>query len=82
MEVIWGNQLIYRSLWSNFDIIILCTFLMFPHWKCLYMSHIFLATPVNDSVIEEVAVDVKERISDISLALYTYQYVWGKLDYY
>ena len=40
MEGIWGNQLIYRSFWSNYDLALLCPLLLFMRWNCLYISKI------------------------------------------
>ena len=34
MGVLWGNQLIYRSLWSNFYITLLCKFFLSMHCNC------------------------------------------------
>ena len=44
-ELLWGNQLIYRIFWSNFDITHLCTLLLFLHLNCFWMSQFFFDTP-------------------------------------
>ena len=41
MGVLWGNQLIYRFFLSNFDLIRMCTLILFLHWNCLNMSQLF-----------------------------------------
>ena len=40
MEVLWGNQLIYKNFWSSFDLTHLYKLILFLYWKYFCMFQI------------------------------------------